>query len=1783
MSIDWFLEQVKSRFEAGRAKSIITALRSDNLVWKALDNDTFQHSWLDFAGNDPKNWQPGMVALLTLSPDLTSQDLRNPAVEIPGELAARATRTLETIRLTGLEPGSLADAALLALKIREFRHNQGSWQGLVDFFAHGRNNPAIWKTPLAVLPVLVEDFEAALTELIATSPTAVIPEVAAIIVHALETNFMDDKKKFAVYADLLKTASPDFQIQALTAMKPFAEPAAIQYLANNFISRQEDAEEDKSLGNTPVEGLQNVEAYQKQAALSQLAGQPLQASKAIQSAFDALNHNQALLLRNLAVGLELTNPEEARKTWEEVLRVAPDTATFKKEFAEFLIAHDEADYGYELLEQLQDDSVTTLYSLRYPGLRQKADQDGALKSAISRKSIRAGTSRFSDKSDNLEAARYAFDQKNYPLAEDFIGKALLSDPNDLETLKLSGLIHQHLADVDSAIDSASLVALFEPENLANKKELAALFLQTQQPEKALDIYHELISSRPNPARADLLTYAEVALKAGKPEVAVPIARSFLGKDQLDGEALVILSNALISAGQEDEAVTLLEKTSAIAPEKPSSWLSLAMIWTRLGETDRAMESLRMAKAALPDEPEILAALGKLYLENDKPTEAISVLKQAFRLDPNSQSVRKSLTRAYLQHGYIDEAWTVIGALEEDYTSDPELALILGETIIALGDTTTPKPMLKFAWQSNRSTEALKSYAGLLLQQTRNHETPSKLDQKELNNLLSSLQERIDEGPEAIELKLLAADVKAALGMQEEAYQDYIILLDHPEAKAPKIYHHLQSQIGLSAMKLGMNDISLASLQEAVLVRPDDITTRHILSEAYAQADLGEESLAAARSALQIAPTELENVLWYSDMMCRNNNEKEAIQVLKDAIHLRPDERALYLTLARIYVGLGEIDNTKTTLDRMLATEGVSTEEYVNVANLYLHMQKPDEASAVIKQAIGMNPEPDFAETCELTYSVLRLGDAPAAAQLVSEYEEHLGSHPCYPILKADVLEANRAFIDALDTLQPVLRELEFNGEPACQQYENAFDPGFGTPDYTPQGIHYRAAQLERAVGDLTAAQKFASLAQKADPGSEGVLVLQAELALATRNTAILDQALDYLNTQESDTANLLALAQLLALDALLREDYSRVSLLNGHFLANARPTPISLAVQAILSKTQGDFSAAQKATEEGAGLLEELDRTNRSGSFNISAHFAWVWGALGVVKAAWEVEDWPRATELLHAALAEIKVNPIANKLTAEYLADKARAANNAALLHVTSHSPLPFGDLTPDSDLLDEQVSIAGRYIPAAEMLPVLKIGQAIFEGRWQDGAELSQFVKSGKQAAQVLSVLVNEETIKEIAVSFPQDYDVTLQQAILLLHDQPEKSAELASELLTKNPGRPLLYAIEALASRDDPALAAETLESALAIWPDETGWHALAATFYTDAKMYPEAASHLEDALRLAPKNAQYWQMLGDVKLLEKDYHAAKDYFGKATDLFPGNPEALESLAIINQRLGEHLVAIQCLQKAAQLDPENPAYGEAIAESLLAKKEFSQALNQAETVLQAHPNSQRALQVKAQALVANSQPGEARQVIKLAIEIAQDPVPFELIAIALDAKHNQPHGLNASSALAETYPENPMVLNNLAHYQLEAGLQAKAGKTLQKSLEIEPANAETLLMLGKLARATGNLDQALAHLNQALQLDPSLMEAYLEMGQTYQDRRDVNKAIEIYHKAIVMVSKDPRPYMSASAAYKDSRDYRNAEQMLRQAAELSPRDQGIRRQLAGLVALNLVNNLQEAPKRK
>ena len=575
------------------------------------------------------------------------------------EALEQANKVLDTIRLTGLEPANLKDAASLLLL--QYHNKNTSWHGLTQYLGEGKTTLASWKTAFLALPFIHEESFFAIKELILNPQPFSDKEVAAFIVDFLLTLPIDEKKQYEFLSKSLDKASLSLQVEVLGELRGKFDPGFIELLATSFLinKNRQSSSERTQVSERSIENHQNL------ALLSQYAGKTAIAKEELDKAYAVIRHNHALQLRRIALEFESINAEEARKLWEQVLELEPENDAHRREYAEFLLRLNEPDFALDLINQNPDEATTALLALRYPELREQTDSvTEVLDNVIRRKSLPSLSTRYVDESDNYKAAEYAFSQKKYTIASDFIRKALKEKPNDIEIIRLAAKIDRRLANLDDAIDSSALLAMFEPENKANNRELARLYQQTQQHEKALEVYENRIFEQKQVEREDFLNYSEIAIKAGKPELAIPIAENYLAKDQLDGEALVLLSRALIASNRRSEAMALLERASAVAPEKPTSWLALARVWIELGDREQALLALRKAKAALPNEPRILTSLGKLYFDNGETTDAIAALRQANQLDPQDVTTARMLAEAWLKQGYGNDAWDVLAPFED---------------------------------------------------------------------------------------------------------------------------------------------------------------------------------------------------------------------------------------------------------------------------------------------------------------------------------------------------------------------------------------------------------------------------------------------------------------------------------------------------------------------------------------------------------------------------------------------------------------------------------------------------------------------------------------------------------------------------------------------------------------------------------------------------------------------------------------------------------------------------------------------------------------------------------------------------------------------------------------------------------------------------------------------------------------------------------------------------------------------------------------------------------------
>jgi tetratricopeptide (TPR) repeat protein len=169
----------------------------------------------------------------------------------------------------------------------------------------------------------------------------------------------------------------------------------------------------------------------------------------------------------------------------------------------------------------------------------------------------------------------------------------------------------------------------------------------------------------------------------------------------------------------------------------------------------------------------------------------------------------------------------------------------------------------------------------------------------------------------------------------------------------------------------------------------------------------------------------------------------------------------------------------------------------------------------------------------------------------------------------------------------------------------------------------------------------------------------------------------------------------------------------------------------------------------------------------------------------------------------------------------------------------------------------------------------------------------------------------------------------------------------------------------------------------------------------------------------------------------------------------------------------------------------------------------------------------------------------------------------------------------ALSNTYPEDFNILYALSKSYLEVSEPENAVSVAQKALTVcgdnashnEQANLH--LLIGQILRQFGRLEQSIAHLTEAIQLAPDRLEPYLELGLARKETREYQQALQIFEQATIIAPDDPRALFQAGLALKESKDYKSSETMLRRAVSLAPNDLAIRRQLAAVVALNLVHN--------
>lgn len=121
---------------------------------------------------------------------------------------------------------------------------------------------------------------------------------------------------------------------------------------------------------------------------------------------------------------------------------------------------------------------------------------------------------------------------------------------------------------------------------------------------------------------DCYAYAQSALNANHPELALEVSKELLALDQDDTQALVYAGQAYLQLELVEQGLEYLIRATMAPNQLAEAWLALASAQMKILPRATVIETLKNGALAIPDCSMIYFTLGNLFLQDNAPTLAL---------------------------------------------------------------------------------------------------------------------------------------------------------------------------------------------------------------------------------------------------------------------------------------------------------------------------------------------------------------------------------------------------------------------------------------------------------------------------------------------------------------------------------------------------------------------------------------------------------------------------------------------------------------------------------------------------------------------------------------------------------------------------------------------------------------------------------------------------------------------------------------------------------------------------------------------------------------------------------------------------------------------------------------------------------------------------------------------------------------------------------------------------------------------------------------------------------
>ena len=200
-------------------------------------------------------------------------------------------------------------------------------------------------------------------------------------------------------------------------------------------------------------------------------------------------------------------------------------------------------------------------------------------------------------------------------------------------------------DKNRAVAEFARAVQLAPDNVPSRLNLASVYLDLKQPDKAVPHLRAVAAREPNNVGVQF-TLARALLSQRKLDEALPFLRRTVQLAPREREARVILAQVLFDKKQPQDAY---KQWASLAQENPkdieAQMQAAALANDVLKQPVQAQKWLRRAVAAAPREPQPALMLGQVLLSQKDAKGAASVLSRAARNNPDNFAIYPLLADA----------------------------------------------------------------------------------------------------------------------------------------------------------------------------------------------------------------------------------------------------------------------------------------------------------------------------------------------------------------------------------------------------------------------------------------------------------------------------------------------------------------------------------------------------------------------------------------------------------------------------------------------------------------------------------------------------------------------------------------------------------------------------------------------------------------------------------------------------------------------------------------------------------------------------------------------------------------------------------------------------------------------------------------------------------------------------------------------------------------------------------------------------------------------------------